>query len=283
LLNQHGTLAWTQRGRASFNRESASLPQGVLAGGRMPASHRGWWVAIPLAACLLLSVAIVRFAPGKIPAAPGDHSSAKPPKADPLSRTLAFQDGISPSPDYRGAHNVRLLEKEPWGNRGPEAYLEVDSSSEHADRPVLLEWDLRAIPPGSRISSVTLELTVTDASRDREAEAYALSRPWVENQANWMEYASGRRWESPGARGSRDRDSSQVLARFKPARGTLLIPFTEAGLGFFQRWVNSPDSNRGLILQMAGRPGEFTFHGRGSSTPSARPKLTVTFYPSLDH
>jgi len=282
LLNQHGTLAWTQRGRASFNQENVSLPQGLMSQGRRPASHRGWWIAIPLAACLLLSVAIVRFTPGKAPPVPGEQSPAIPSAADPLSRTLSFQDGLSPTPDYRGGRNVRLMEKDPWESRGAESFLEVDSSSEHSERPVLLQWDLRAIPPGSRVASVVLEIVVTDASRDREAGAYALLRPWNESQANWMEYSSGRRWESPGARGSRDRDS-QVLARFKPARGPLTIPLTAAGLGIVQRWVNSPDSNRGLLLQMLGRPGEFTFHARGSSTPEARPRLTVTFYPRLDH
>ncbi|HLY74742.1 MAG TPA: DNRLRE domain-containing protein [Planctomycetota bacterium] len=282
LLNQHGTLAWTQRGRESFSREAAALAPGAIGGHPPPSPRRGWWIAIPLAACLLLLIAIVRFRPEQVPSAPGEIASVKPPPTDPLSRTLSFQDGLSPSPDYRGARNVRLMDREPRESRGPEPYLEVDSSGEHPDRPVLLQWDLRAIPPGSRLSSVTLELVVTDASRDREAEAHALLRPWVESQANWMEYASGRHWESPGARGSRDRDT-QVLARFKAARGAITIPFSEAGLGFVQRWVNSPDSNRGLLLQMAGPSGEFTFHGRGSSTPSARPKLTVTFYPRLDH
>src|SRR5947209_16752233 len=68
LLNQHGTLAWMQRGQASF--KGVGSPKAQSAGARVPepARRRVWWIAIPLAACLLVVAGIIRFAPiGALP------------------------------------------------------------------------------------------------------------------------------------------------------------------------------------------------------------------------
>ncbi len=279
LLNQHGTLAWTQRSRASWKEGAPSFPAQQQETGRPATSRRGWWVAIPLAACLLLTFAIIRYAPSGNQISPGPLPSGTPAlTAEP--RVVGFQDGISPSKDYQGTRDVRLVDRDPAENRGSEPFLEVDKEGEHEGRPALLKWDLRLIPPGSRLISVSLEITVTDVSREREVVATAVSRRWEEMQATWLEYAAGRRWEAPGGKGSQDRDS-RVLARFKPTRGTLSIPFNETGLAAVQRWVNSPDTNRGFLLEMADR-GEFTFDSRESSTAAHRPRLTVTYTPNLD-
>jgi hypothetical protein len=170
------------------------------------------------------------------------------------------------------------MEKDPLESRGSDRLLEVEG--EAGGRPALLQWDLRQIPPGSQVISVSLALTVTSVSGNRECEAYMLSRPWVESQANWIEYSSNRRWEVPGGKGLQDR-GSQVLARFKPVRGVINVPLNEAGLAAVQRWVNSDGSNHGLLLQMTDRASEFTFHSRESENAIQRPKLTVNYRPAV--
>lgn len=274
LLNQHGTLAWMQRGQASF--KAASSKEALSASTPVPARRQAWWIAIPLAACLLVTAGVIRFAPAGILQAP----KPKPPEvpaAKPDWRTLSFQDGRLPSADYQGTRDTRLIEEssEP---RGSDPLLEVEGES--GGRPALLLWDLRAIPPGSRVISASVELTVTSVSGDRECEAYTASRPWVESRATWMEFASGRRWEAPGAKGEEDR-GSQAVARFKPVRGVTRIPLNDAGVAIVQRWINSDGANHGLILQMTDQVSEFTFHSREAGTPSVRPKLTVNFLPAI--
>jgi hypothetical protein len=151
---------------------------------------------------------------------------------------------------------------------------------ESGGRPSLLKFDLRAIPPGSRVISATLDLTITAVSRERQCEAYMVSRPWVESQATWIEFSAGRRWEVSGARGSQDR-GMQLLARFSPVRGVVSVPLTDAGIAAVQRWINSDGANHGLLLQTTDRASEFTFHSREAGTASLRPKFTVNFLPAV--
>jgi hypothetical protein len=275
LLNQHGTLAWTQRGQASFKGETSPLTFPGTAKGPDPSPRRAWWIAIPLAACLLLTLVIIRYAPRGVVSTP-KIVPPEPPVAAPEWLTLSFQDGVSPLKDYRGTRDTMLVERETSKKPGSEPLLEVDGES--GGRPALLQWDLREIPPGSRLVSASLTLTVTSITGDREYEAYAVFRPWVESQANRIEYSSNRRWEVPGGKGSQDR-GSRVLARFKPMRGAVALPLNEAGLAAVQRWVNSADSNHGLLLETTDRAGEFSFHSRESEIASYRPRLTVSYRP----
>src|SRR5690348_1476248 len=66
LLHQHGTLAWTQRGQASFRKNEDAGPD---LRGEVPTKgepRRRWWIAVPLAACLLITFAVIRLAPSGI-------------------------------------------------------------------------------------------------------------------------------------------------------------------------------------------------------------------------
>jgi len=226
-----------------------------------------------LVACLLLTLAIIRYAPLGIQPTTQVPPSPAPAKAT-EELTLSFQDGVLPSKDYQGTRDTRLRERDASEDHGSEDVLEVDGES--GGRPALLQWDLRQIPPGSRLISASLTLTITSVSRDREYEVFALSRPWIESQANWVEYSPGRKWEIPGGKGSKDR-GAQVLARFRPQQGTLVIPLNGMGLTAVQRWINSTDTNHGLLLQGLDPAGEFSFRSRETGLPIDRPKLTVSY------
>lgn len=276
LLHQHGTLAWTQRGRASFREGIPPGASPVTAGNyKDPPPHRAWWIAIPLAACLLLTLAIIRYAPGGLLTTPKVNPPVVP-AVGPDFLTVSFQDGVSPSREYGGTRDTMLVERDSSRKMGSERVLEVDGES--GGRPALLRWDLREIPPGSRLVSASLTLTVTSITGDQEYESYAVLRPWIESQATWIESSSSRRWEVPGGKGVQDK-GTRVLARFKPVRGAVTVPLNEAGLTAVQRWVNSTDSNFGLLLQATDLAGEFSFHSRESETPSHRPRLTVSYRP----
>src|SRR5258706_14087446 len=79
LLNQHGTLAWIQRGLASFKGIPSSGTSESVVRDPDPSPRRVWWIAIPLAACLLVTVGIIRFAPGAGPPTPKANFSGTDP------------------------------------------------------------------------------------------------------------------------------------------------------------------------------------------------------------
>jgi len=262
LFMQHGTLAWILRGGPQ-QRSGAEPP---FRASRL----RGAGVAIALAASLLITVIIIRTAPG------GGTGQVDRTTAQTGDRTLSFQDGVSPRASYAGTRDSRLLDKDPSENRGADPILEVEGSSEPGGRPTLLRWDLGEIPPGSEIVSAEFSITVISVSRERVYEVYALARPWSESEVTWRDSAAGRPWQVAGAKGSEDHGAA-TLARFTPKRGALTVKLEGPGLDAVRSWVDRPVANYGLLLSATDRGGEFYAHSREAELPATRPKLTITY------
>lgn len=252
LFLQHGALAWILRGAGA---SAPALP------GAPRRAVRSWWIAVPVAASLLVALFVARWSPG-----PGDAGL----------RTLEFQDGASPASSYVGTRDARLSDKDLAVNRGSDSFIEVESSSEPGGKPTLLRWDLREIPQGSRVAAVTIALSMASVSREEAYVVHGLRRPWVEREATWLEYAAGKPWDAPGGKGPGDRDAA-VLARFVPARGPFAFGLNSDGVAAVQRWVDAPDSNHGFIFLSTSAQGEFYAHSRESEPPTIRPKIAVTF------
>jgi hypothetical protein len=260
LFVQHGTLAWIHRGAGA-----SGLP---LPGMTSRTRVRPRWIAIPLAASLLVTFLVVRYSP----------SGGPPGPANAILRSLSFQDGASPSPSYAGTRDVRLSNKDVTENRGSDSFIEVESSSEPGGRPTLLQWDLREIPAGSSVVSVSITLAFASVSREQEYVVHAMKRPWIENEATWLDYAAGKPWSVAGGKGPDDR-GSETLALFTPRRGASTFDLTPEGVAVVQSWIDLPASNRGFIVLSTGSQGEFYAHSRESEMASSRPKLSVTFRP----
>jgi hypothetical protein len=257
LLMQHGSLAWILRGAP-----------GKQAVPRATGRFRAAWIAIPIAASLLVTALVIKYAPG----------GGAPSSADRAPRTLSFQDGVSPGASYSGTRDARLTDKDPSENRGADPILEVEGSSEPGGRPTLLRWDVREIPAGSEVVSAEVTITVTSVSRDRAYDVYACARPWVEEEVTWSRYAAGLPWEAPGGKGAADR-GAMPLGRFTPKRGAVTFSLGEPGLRAVQSWVDRPAENYGIILLATERTGEFYAHSREAEPPAGRPKLTITYRP----
>ena len=78
--------------------------------------------------------------------------------------------------------DASILENAPTTNYGGAATLGADGdrpSGSGKDRYGLLRWDLGGIAPGTKISSASVTLSVTNSST-QAYEAYALNRAWVE-------------------------------------------------------------------------------------------------------
>lgn len=250
LFVQHGTLAWILRGAG------ASIPSR-----REHPRLRAWWIGIPVAASLMLTFFMVRHSPG----GPVDRGP----------QTLRFQDGTA---GYSGTRDTRLSDKDRTVSRGTDGFIEVESSTEPGGKPTLIRWDLREIPAGSRVLSASITLHIASLSRDEVYAVHALRRPWVEDEATWMEYAAGKSWAVPGGKGSEDYDAA-VLARFRPTKGSFTFELGNEGVARLQSWIDSPGSNQGFILVCTASQGEFYAHSREADAAATRPALSITFRP----
>jgi hypothetical protein len=140
------------------------------------------------------------------------------------------------------------------------------------DQSALIKWDLSSIAPGTKVSSATVTLTVTDLS-PQTYEVYRLKRAWVESTATWNVYASGKRWEKAGAKGPLDRGAAVVGTITPSATGSQTFTLSSAAV---QSWVDNPASNQGIIIADAANRDGFKFYSGESGTISQRPQLSVT-------
>jgi len=138
-----------------------------------------------------------------------------------------------------------------------------------------LRWDLSSIPAGSKVSSVSITLNVTNGST-QTYQLYELKRPWVESTATWLLYASGSPWEVAGAKGSLDR-GAQVGSVPAPKAGKQNFTLSASVV---QGWIENPSSNQGIIIANATNTNGFDFSSREVADASLRPTLSVTYTTS---
>lgn len=204
-------------------------------------------------------------------------TSTATPTLAPVS--LSFQNGVFPSPTYTGTQDTYISESDPFGNFGQSSELKINgetspgvSDANHS----LLKWDISQIPPGSEILSASLTFNVITNTVDAYP-VYQLLKPWVFNQATWINYAGGFAWEIAGASGPTDR-GSQILTGFAPATsGPYMINLNRSVVQF---WVDNPSQNYGLIISNGNGSSQAVIDSAEASTPSNRPKLSIEFiYP----
>jgi hypothetical protein len=147
-----------------------------------------------------------------------------------------------------------------------------EPSNRGTDVYALIRWDLSSIPAGSKVSSVSITLNVTNGSKTTY-QLYALKRSWVESAATWQLYAANNPWEVAGAKGSLDR-GTQVGSVPAPKVGkqTFTLPASVV-----QGWIENPSSNQGIIIANATNTDGFDFSSREVATSGDRPQLNVTY------
>ncbi len=172
--------------------------------------------------------------------------------------------------------DASILENAPNTNYGAAATLGADGdrpSGSGKDRYGLLRWDLGGIAPGTRISSASVTLSVTNSS-PQTYEAYALKRAWVESEVTWNRYAAGKPWEVAGAKGPLDREATVAGTVTPSATGERTFALSAA---LVQRWVDDPATNHGIIVANATNSDEFEFYSRESATSNQSPRLNVNY------
>jgi hypothetical protein len=192
--------------------------------------------------------------------------------ATPATRTWT----ISPTTrSLTSTADTRISENASSTNYGSSTTLIADGdepAGSGRDVYALLKWDLSSVPAGSRISSVSITLDVTNASKDTY-QIYDLERPWVEPTTTWLQYATGQTWQVAGAKGSLDR-GAQVGCVAAPKTGQRAFTLTSS---LVQSWVDNPSNNNGILLASATSADDLGFSSREAATSGNRPQLSVTY------
>ena len=171
--------------------------------------------------------------------------------------------------------DARIMESFPTTKYGKAKQLGAGGDEPRGsgkDKYGLLRWDLAGIAPGTKVSSASVTLTVSNSS-PQAYEAYALKRAWAESEVTWNSYAAGKSWEVAGAKGSLDREATVAGTLTPSSTGERTFALSAAVV---QRWVDDPATNHGIIVADAANSDGFDFYSRESTTSSQRPRLAVT-------
>jgi hypothetical protein len=189
----------------------------------------------------------------------------------PILLVKSFQDGVAPTPEYRGTQDTWISSMEQTVNFGRGEQMQLQRLS--AQQSALVRWDVTAIPPGSRVLSAELTFWVT-GKLGGDCKIYALNLPFEESEATWRVAKGSMFWGAPGAQSDRDRGARPIalLAPEKPGFCTAAI----GDLGVVQGWVSAPAQNYGILI--AGPDANvWGVESRETAVPDRRPKLTITY------
>jgi hypothetical protein len=206
-------------------------------------------------------------------ASPADAAPA--PDAAPAATTLLFGDNALAT--VRGTFfDTFIAEDQPNDGHGNDQIVSVDAGPR---RFVLQRIDVSRIPPGSRVESAQIVITMdNDPVEDGRVEAQVLREGWSELAATFNRADFNDLWSSPGAGGSAVVNT--VIASFegRTANADLLIDLPPAVV---QLWVDVPATNFGIRWRSTSptdRGGQW--HSSESGVATRRPYLRVTFRPA---
>jgi len=187
--------------------------------------------------------------------------------------TVSLQNGVN---GYNGMVDTYLKDSSSNKNYGNDDELVAHGNP---DRSALMQWDVSSIPQGSVVQSASITLFVTNTTRD-EFELYEVLRTWFELDASWNEAAPGQSWGLAGAQQIGTDRANTVLGTFtSPNGGLTTLTLNAAGIALVQSWINSPSTNRGVIMQDYdnGTSDGVGFSSSEATTVANRPKLTITY------
>jgi hypothetical protein len=207
-----------------------------------------------------------------VSAAPGGGPE-NPPPAGGTPQQIAFQNGLFPNVSYVGNIDTKIASKKSTTNYGNDSSFTIDGDPDEAG---LFRWDVSAIPVGSSVQSVSIELNVTSSSKD-SYEVYALQRAWDELSATWQRYASGSNWAGAGASGSGDQQSTVLGQLAASSKGVYRINLNAAGVAAVQAWINDPSQNFGIIIKDYTASKAVEISTSEAKTASQRPKLVINY------
>ncbi|MEX2188999.1 MAG: lamin tail domain-containing protein [Pirellulales bacterium] len=194
--------------------------------------------------------------------------------------TIAFQDGVLPTPAYTGTADTWLQQTAPTSTHGADGTIETDAEATGGNANSqtwgLFRWDVSSIPAGATVESANLMFEVNNASNNAY-DLYASLRPWSETQANWNEYAAGQPWGAAGGTGPTDRGTTVVGSLVTGTTGQKTVTLNAAGVALVESWIANPANNHGLMLYNPSNTDGVQIRSADYGTLASRPKLTISY------
>jgi beta-glucanase (GH16 family) len=208
------------------------------------------------------------------PSIPNPNPNNPPPPSNSTApKEIAFQDGVFPSVTYAGTTDTKIAARRATTNYGTATTFDIDGDPDVAG---LFRWDVSAIPTGSTVTSVAIELNVT-GSTNQNFEVFALNRAWSELAATWQRYTTNSNWAGAGATGSGDQ-SNTVLGALGPAsKGIYRVNLNADGIAAVQNWINDADQNFGIIVKDFAASDGVDVSSSEASNKAQRPKLIINY------
>lgn len=142
---------------------------------------------------------------------------------------------------------------------------------------VLLKFDVSSmVPAGATIKSASLEVNVTNSST-HGFPIYALKRDWSETDSNWNDASSGEAWETAGATGANDRETTVLGTASLGSVGRGTTPLNGSGVAKVQQWLDTPSSNHGIIIAPDGTDDNDGLRFAIREVAASEPVLKVTY------
>lgn len=188
----------------------------------------------------------------------------------PIPIVAIFQDGVAPTPEYRGTTDTMISSANPAGTFGKIEQLQIQRLG--GQQSALIRWDVSSIPVGSKVVSAEITFWVT-GKLVGDSKVYALNLPFDESDATFKSARANLLWRIQGAQSDQDRGTVPVsaLAPEKPGFHTAFLDVNTV-----QGWVNAPAKNFGILI--AGPDVNiWGLEARETAVPDRRPRLTITF------
>ena len=194
-------------------------------------------------------------------------------------QTTGFQNGVSPTDEYAGTSDAWIRDGNNSDNNfGGGPRMDVDGSvGGDGEEWSLLRWDLTSLGGGQLVQAVSVTVTVSNPGHDYQF--YAVTKDWAEDEVTWNQRQEGQPWDVPGT-GETDR-GAVVGTLSAGMAGEHTVAFNEAGIALVQSWLDSPETNYGLILFDAEGTDGIEIRTSEFDVPSQRPRLELTYRAAL--
>ena len=197
------------------------------------------------------------------------------PTYTPTPTTVILQEGTDMGNGrvYTGAADTYIDRWQPQQNFGGEIAWRL----RRTQRRALLRFDVQSIPSHAHVLRAELQVWVINRTNADpiDVAAYRLLRPWDESTATWQQASAGEPWAAPGA----DSPSDRALTPAASATVTKTLTWVTWDITeMVQAWVQHPEQNAGLILDVTGGgAGNYGFYSTEAPDIQHRPRLIITY------
>ncbi len=169
-------------------------------------------------------------------------------------------------------------------NYGDETYLRVGNRLDVMNR-TFMKFDLSSVPVNAVVQTATLRLYF---SADHAANAPTfyvrrVKRAWEEMQVTWNSWKTSNLWQTAGAGGADDVESTNLGSKTFTATETLnQYKEISLDLSMIDELIKGTFTNNGFIIratvETAGTTNGYDFHSREGTY---KPELVIEYYPGV--